>query len=1662
MKRVMLFLAGCLFAASIALNIRFWHKSQVPGKAVEERRTETVKVKEKKMKTSPPEDKTVSEKKNNLRKPPAANRKRTPANFFFRGAQYPYWSNEKKIEISFARVPVSRNYDDEYEDGGSSVNLDLDPATLEEAITISPEIPLTAVIGGENLVLRGDFKYGATYLIRLDTSLKTKDGGRLAAPAVFSVKIPHLTPSVRFVTQGMYLPIKAGRVTLPYSVTNVKKIRVEVRKFYTDNQETFRSSYYSDSLDTSASRLVFEKELLFSLPEDKEVFQQLDLTSLREKNGPGVYGILVSCIEPRPRYSWEGRKSIRFIFTDLAVSAAIPEDAATGAKGGVFVRSLSKNLPVAGAEVTLLSSKQQIFARGITDKEGKCVLTIARRYRDDEDRPEKLFVRKGEDIACLDLFGHNSTSHDLSRFQDGGKAAVSGKAEAFLYTQRGICRPGEVIHAGLFLRKEDNGKNSALSGMMLELSLTDPAGTSFPGKTVETDESGSAVFSFKIPGDARTGTWSIAAKTPGAGKKAPVLGSCKFQVGEYVPDRIKAELKIGEEPEVVSSLDSVRFRPSAAYYFGAPLDPSVEGTLSVRTLPLAKRPAHWKDFAVGDPSAPFLPGNFHVHDVSPAGKEVVYPGFAARGGKSTVPVLLSATFTVAEPGGRSVSASRNLPCSVMDCYLGIFKEVRTRGSAVAADWKLLAMREKEIIPAMKRQYAVKLMRVQWDRRIKETNGKFAWEWNRTETPVLEKKIVSSERQGTFELGQLEAGEYVLSVSSGEMKTRLTFWHEEGAAGGRSPNMAELALSCDKTFYRPGDTARISFESPGKGAALIVSGSGNTLRMRAIDVIKGKNTVSVPVPGNVAFETYHTAITLVTGELGAVSRSFALAPLKVDLSASRKLSVAVKHPEKALPCGEIPVSVELKTLAGAPVSGSVHLFGCDAGILALTGWKTPDIYEFFSGRRVSALTFTDMYEYLFPELKLSASGKFGGGASSETGGYLSRVKLKMKAPALFSLGTLRTDEKGLASGKVKLPDFTGSLLISAVAADRERTGSAGSELLVRDRIGGTASFPRAAAPGDEIQGSFTLFNFDLPQGEFSFVLTLPENWKCLSGESSVKGKLAKGGQKTFPIRMKTAEKCGNHTLKYVCTFRSGTETVEKKGSFHVALRHKTPEGSESAFTLLRKGESLTVKGDTAKWHPDGFSVKVTVSGSPVTMLADSLDFLRSYPYGCLEQTASGAFPFLSAEQLFSCGLIGREQAETAKTTVLQAAYRILSMLRYDGSFSMWPGSGPEFRAGTLFASHFLFEAENKTSFVIPGGARELICRHLYRIAENAARPRGERAYASCILSLAKKPSFRNPARNILMENRKDLASLFASFALIHGGYAAEGAYYMKGALEKEVWREKNIPYAYADDGVRMGMVLYLLARTDPENPVCLQLLNHLQKSLRSDGRGWGTTQANAWAVLGISAWAEGNRLGKTDPAVKTAGTLRLSDGKVLPVPAGKAVTVEVREKETISLAATGSEGLFVRSVTRGIPRNGVTASRGLAVKREYLDKDGKPVTRAAHGDLLTVRITTKAFQYIPDAVIVDLLPGGLEIEDGALATRAAKNVVQKKNAPSVKFKENRDDRFLLFCDLDGEQVYEYKVRAVIRGKYAIPAVSGEKMYDPDVAALSAPGGFFEIK
>jgi len=151
---------------------------------------------------------------------------------------------------------------------------------------------------------------------------------------------------------------------------------------------------------------------------------------------------------------------------------------------------------------------------------------------------------------------------------------------------------------------------------------------------------------------------------------------------------------------------------------------------------------------------------------------------------------------------------------------------------------------------------------------------------------------------------------------------------------------------------------------------------------------------------------------------------------------------------------------------------------------------------------------------------------------------------------------------------------------------------------------------------------------------------------------------------------------------------------------------------------------------------------------------------------------------------------------------------------------------------------------------------------------------------------------------------------------------------------------------------------------------------------------------------------------------------------------------------------------------GVRPNGEykVGGNGLSVSRTYRSLDGTEIDPSKGtlklGDLVFVEleIENTSGNYTQNIAFVDRLPAGFEIENPRLGRSTKVDWAKDEDMWAVDFMNMRDDRLEAFGALAPKQARKlvYTVRAVTSGKFAIPPVEAEAMYDPTQWARAAGG------
>lgn len=1600
----------------------------------------------------------------------------------FRSARYDKYDDE--LEISFS-TPTS-----------------LPSKLAKDAIEFTPAVPnLSFYASGSYITVNGNFKPGVTYRARVKKGLMDRSGkATLENDAVFDITVPELTEKVSFLTDGSVFPITEKTVEFPYSARNIRKLDVKLYRAFDNNLNNMSNNYaWDDRADTSNMLLVGEKTVTLSDPRNETVNHLLDINDILVVNDsnpnttrlfsatPGYYVLEVAYDRQSDwgDYTYRETKYRNFMLTDFALVAATVSDPAGGIV--LFARRISDGKPVADAEIELNSDKNQLLAKGKTDASGKVVFHVSQRAvnRLHEGENDSNFLNRTGQFGSI----YSATIRKGKEFAWFPLDLYAGKSEltprAFAFSERGIVRPGESFLAAAFIRdptdaelkighetldgsqKEGKDKMGSVFVESIPVTLTvrNPNGKEIFSKQLTPDKNGFVSSEVKIPDNAVSGYYTFRF---GVAKRT--WGESHIQVGAYVPDRIRTKLEHAALPAGPAAVkEPLQAVLSADYYFGTPV-PSAAGRVYFDCTPSGKRPDHWKDWTVGDSSR----FNFDEYETSAAvanGKtNLSLPSFESRG-MSFDPVRVVIQASVKEPGGRAVTASDNFTLYPTDWFIGL-KEKEGAGKECVLDLALLATEQGKAaslddgrdirFTVYKRFWDYVLVqegdgyRRRWKETVSEVEGA-----SKTFTVPQNADLAAFTSQVAFDL---PSGCYDIVAEYGEnIRTKLNVWHSAGESGRRTGDPSGLVFKTDAKTYTPGQTAKLTFTSPFDGDAFVAMGGIKLDSTSTFQVKAGENTIEAKIPADCLNGIFHVGVFAVGMQNGEYMRASGDAPLKLDHSAAHKLDVAITVPGIVRPETEAEVAVSLATLDGKPADGQVCLFAVDEGVLALTNFKTPDIYKFFLQSDDSFISMSETYSKLFPKLKIRPDGTIGGGDAPEAAkSALAASLVKMKDAARVIVPVVAVSN-GTGKVKVKIPDHSGSLRFMAVASSADAVGSGEREMIVRTPVSLTVSAPRVLTPGDEAVISVRAFNHDAKDGAVKFTLALPDTLQIMGDQPRIDA-LKAGESKDISFRVKALDKIGEGTL--AATISVGAESRTETN--YITVRPATPPQTVAKFASVAAGKDYTL--DLSSEFVSVESAGLSISSSPAISVKDALDWLNGYPYGCLEQTVSGAFPFVATPSLVKAGLLDAEVAKTMQTKVASAYARILGMMVGDGAFSMWPDVRKEWPEGTVYASHFVFEAKAAKLVTVDPVVERSITAYLLRLANSAGSYKHElRAYAAYVLAAAGNKDFVIPARNVLAGSKPGFAQFLAAAALIRGGYAGEGAEPLRTALSDPDWLYKTSGLiGITDTAARAGMVLNILMKCDPKGSkdTAAELAAFLAGRIRKDGNCWGTTQSNAWAAMGLAAFAEYYPPADVTGSVSLPGQDKKDEFSGVTKKDGLAVDLSGR---TV-VGNTGSTDFFVKAVIKGIPKNAKAASGPITLKREFFDEKGNPVTSLKHGELAFVRITADSPDVVENIVISDLLPAGLEIEDEALATRMntsgriPKNILMN-NRQEFSRTEKRDDRFLVFGTLYGSAYAVYTVRAVTPGKFLIPALQAEAMYDPDMNGTFIPAkgeDVFEVK
>ena len=812
-------------------------------------------------------------------------------------------------------------------------------------------------------------------------------------------------------------------------------------------------------------------------------------------------------------------------------------------------------------------------------------------------------------------------------------------------------------------------------------------------------------------------------------------------------------------------------------------------------------------------------------------------------------------------------------------------------------------------------------------------------------------------------------------------------------------------------------------------------------------------------------TVYAFITLVQPHNNAKNdlpmRMFGVTPITID-DPKNKLEPIVKTPDVMKP--EENATIEISEKNGRPMAYTIAIV--DEGLLDLTRHETPNPLTTIYAREALGVKTFDVYDQVL--------GAYGGtlerilniGGDKAAKPKNAQVANRFK-PVVMTLGPF-VYNGGTKTHIVKIPNYVGSVRAMIVATDGKRAYGSGEQTTpVRKPLMVLATLPRILSPQEKLKLPVDVFAMD------------PKVKNVTVSISETSGLVNFEGQKTKNVAF---DKIGDKIIDFDFTVREGASGIAKfkivadGGGEHatteieIDVRNPNPFVHNAQLKVVNAGESANFNYNAM----NNGKVTLEVSNIPPLSLATRLAYLLEYPYGCIEQTISAAFPQLYVDKLMSLDDVNKKKiAVNVKVSI----DRMRLFQTPDGGFAYWPGGSDNDNWATNYAAHFLIEAKN-TGYAIPDGMLDRWQKYAQQTAKRWTNSEAPLPYwseeardvtqAYRLFALALNRSAENAAMNSLRE-KKNLSAA-ARYALA-GAYAIAGKQDVSKQLVSNVGAQKVISlpvyremsYTYGSDLRDQSLILMSSILLDDKNQSATMAQEVSRKLNSSD---WYGTQSVAFGLMALSKYAQKN--GNTTGGINFSYTLNsknfASTSTEMPI---SQIDLPLAALNNLTIKNTGKGQMFARLVQRGQPTIGTNnlpdINQNLKMTIVYKTQKNEPINIAQIKQgtdfIAEVTLTNTGAQgkNFKELALTQVFPSGWEI----INTRM--NQVQAINNASVpQYLDVRDDRVNTFFDLDAgkTKIFKVQLNASYIGKFWLPTQACEAMYDNSVSARQS-GKWVEV-
>jgi uncharacterized protein YfaS (alpha-2-macroglobulin family) len=1544
------------------------------------------------------------------------------------------------------------------------------------------------------------FQPNTAYTLTIDADFQDVYGNGLGNEAVFEFQTvdyaPYLSmPSGRMISEA-YLGTR-----FPIKIMNVYNAPFQMKAYRTP-EDILKASKAMAEYDFSVVEPDVDREYQPDILQNKVATMPFNLGEvLHEGEETGIIGLTMeytTCWGEPQSY-----KALIFL-TNLSATAKFSAD-----NNLFWVTHLKDSSPVEEAEIELYDENQKFLWKGITDADGFLESPgwkeLGLKATDSWEQPWIFaIVRSGDDQVVI----HSRDGTGIWPYRFGIDYQPNSEHltnDGYIFTERGIYRPGEEVNIVGIIRDKKAGEFVIPESLEVEVVINDPQGKEIYKNTHQLSDYGSFHIPLKLNENAKIGTYQIKCSFPfpeyldlpkDQMEWVTNYITGDFRVEMYRPVEFEVNVNLGQEEYIKG--DPITGDVKATYLFGG----------AVRSVPvewnLSRSPYYFYP-----KSDQFSGYNFNLYDRGEQAQVAQKSDKLDDNGE----YKYEYTITDSEPGSyfysldatvtdinqRMVSSRKSFVVHGGEYYIGLKTKSFFASTDEAFSISTIALSPQEQL-LEGQEYQVTVKRVWWESVQRAGNGgRLYWESEQKEEVVQEFQVSSESKPVEISFPIEKVGYYKVEAKgtdsrSNEIQSEDYFYAiGKGYAAWMREDDDYVELVAEKKEYRPGDTAKILVKSPYEKVKALVTVEREGIIDRWVDLIEGSaDTIEIPIKPEYIPNVYIGVILIqeritydkIEGELDLGKPGFKIGYTGIKVNpAERRLKVNVAtDKEEYRPGTEVEVQLHVLDQNGQGQEAEVILSVVDVGVLNLIGYATPDPFNYFYRTRPLAVLTSELRNSIVGQRNYSEKGERAAGGGVDMTAMMKMIQLREKfKPTAYHNPEIRTDAEGRAIVRFTLPDNLTAFRVMATAHTKNSLFGAGDKrITVNKKLMLTSSLPAFLRIGDTVKAGILAHNRTEQDGEVT--IQAETEGINLTSVDMQQLTLPKSDKKEVLFSYK-AEKEQEATL--IFRGKMGDETDGLKVTIPVLL-HRLPLTTAlfGSTTDNSHREWIAVPQDAT---PGWGEVKLSLASTMFTDIKGGVDFLFGYPYGCLEQKISRILPIILAEDLITTFNLEVFKGDDYRTVVQRTLDEFASYQTPNGGFDYW--KPPEWPSPFISAyAVFTMAMAKAKGYTVD----EEVERKAVTYLENVLKGQNERATvyrynnlawnvtdAFILYALTLYDKYQ-PAYATRLYEVRDRLPVFGKALLLKAVNLGKGDELIKNTLKEALMNsarvEARTAYFEESDDEGLAWIHYSNVRstaavaqalmevygTSTENEAFLGKVVQWLLTQRKQKLYWRTTQENLFVFWALSTYLqtfEGKIPNFTGKILLNAQEIlsELFQGRTTQI-AEKSVPLDQLIKgqnNAVDFVKEGEGRMYYTAALTYLPMGtpepidfGIAIQKTMTVVKGVKGQEPGIFRR---GDIVRIDLTITTPRDRLFVFIDDPLPAGFRAINLGLKTEDQSLREFIKDDTPFRYTEFKDDRVVFYANYVGQGVYtvSYLVSAEHSGQFNLPPTFSAEMYTPEV-------------